>query len=600
MKTRDIRVNKELIWIGDDVEIIKLDNVSTQKISSKQRFSNELVTLVKQSFVGRSAKQLVVDYPILQGFFDTNKIINTEKLLSTEGKIQLLFDLAFRAQTILFNKQSRADNGVYYTPSNEVRPLMKKLASSQIKSLCEPACGTSILTLTFLDEYIIRHKDVPTVRCFDLSDEAASLSGLFIDLLISIRLGNKVLRDSNRKIICADISSNPFSEEEFELILMNPPYVKGAKKFLRAHNNDLTKFGTSNLTNVFMSYAFSRTSEFGKGLYILGEPVKWGNSYNKIVNQIYSNYKISDYLHSLSGFDSIQYEIFAIVIERVSKLQNKSNIIGRYASTLVLNLTKNDETIVKRMLENSRPLVEFTAQCTRGIYVKKDRIHSGTNFISSGKEMNAYQSQTNYGIDKFKDGWKEIFDQRRLIVKAKRGKLLHATVAEPGIATTDNVVNIAPKELPLFTFLAFLNSAPVSFFLTEVIFCGNSESARILDGIYLQKLIFPKLNTIELKKLEKLGKFIYLEVLKSADAGFDNWHLELGRDARKIDSTITNLPINEALKEIDEILFKAFGIKPKEAATIMGRYGRVLTSQKKIQKPPLNETKIIPYTTYCI
>lgn len=509
------------------------------------------------------------------------KIDKTIELTKRE-KIDELFQLAFEAQVVFFNEQTRIENGIYYTPAAGVRPMIRKMASRKIESICEPACGTGILTLIFLDEYLSNFKRAPIVKCFDLSPIAAELTKTFVHALIFLKTG-EYSKPAGVEIISNDISNVPFENENFDILLMNPPYVKGAQKFIKQKHHDLMQFGSSNLTNVFMSYAFAKLKSNGSGLFILGEPVKWGNSYSGIVEKIHNEFTTMDYVHSLENFDSIQYEVFAISIKRNIGYKENKKTVGSKLGTLAINLSAKDNQTFQKILNSSKPLQDFMSVCTRGIYVKKNILKVGANFISSGTEMNAYVSQANYSVSKSGTGWKQIFDQKRIIIKAKRGKLLHAALAEAGIATTDNIVNFYPKNISMHVMLAYLNSAVVSYFLTEGIFCGNAESARILDGVYLEKLPFPKLSDIDKIKIEKFSKMIVSEVDSLSKSKHSIWHLEIGRDSQKIDSNLLSTKINICLREIDRILFRAFQIDEKTGSEISDRFGRLITS-KNVQK----------------
>lgn len=566
------------------MEMIKLKQESSKKtFSNKQQFGKRLISLLEVIYAQKDFKQLLSQNPILQQFVGRKGDGNESIPKTKEALTQQIFKLAFEAQTVFFNTQSRVDNGVYYTPSEEIRPMTKKLAATAVASVCEPACGTGLLTLTYIDEYLSKYKKAPKIRCFDIAEEAVALTKIFLNALLYIKIGAQSIKQVDVRIECADISMGPFPNEKFDLVLMNPPYVKGAQKFLKKKQDEIMDFGTGNLTNVFMSYALNRLSENGKGLFVLGEPVKWGNSYRGIIERIYQNYSITDYKHSLGKFDSIQYEVFGIAVEKEKVSKVRRQTVGRRVGTLAVNLSPEDESVLGRMIANSKPLSEFTQKCTRGIYVKKDYLRPGTTFISSGTEMNAYHSQAVFGLPKSEVQWKDIFDTERLIIKAKRGKLMHASICDAGIATTDNIVNLSPKNTSLPLMMAYLNSAAASYFLTEAIFCGNSESARILDGIYLEKLPFPELSAWDKKKIEKLSEMVFGKVNDYVDENYEVWHLELGRDAKKIGNELLNLPVNEALREIDNIFMRSFGIDSKSAEKILARYGRILT-HKKSQK----------------
>lgn len=564
---------------------------STRKATTpKDAFATDLFSLLGAIHRSDSQSAIRKAYPEIEklgllGSMSKKEISSAKDSLKSE-----IFRLAFTAQSIFFDAETRDQKGMFYTPASQVAPMLCKAASKKVSSLCEPACGTSLLTLTFLSSYIDRHGDVPKVFGFDVCQTAVHLSNIFVRALMQIYLGaDSRSFHSNIKIVCSGIFEIPFKGTDFDLILMNPPYVKGASKGRLGIDKVLTSYGTSNLTNVFISYAFNMLSKAGKAVLVLGEPVKWGNSYSRIVNDILNKFHVSDYMHRLEAFDSINYEVFAVALQRDvgNNAIKASHNHCRKINTLALNLSDSDRHIFERIFKRSEPLSEFIEECTRGVYVKKETLRVGKTFISSGSDMNAYCADFGFSIPKSGASWKRIFSQERIIVKAKRGKLVHAAIAPGEVATTDNIINLIPKNISQDAMLGYLNSSFVSYFLTEGIFCGNSESARILDRVYLEKIAVLNLSEIQWKSIQKNARLVKRYVDDLRDKGNEVWHAELGRDQVKIGDQIKAHPMNVALKFIDEIILDHLGLEEKQKEDIQLRYGRVIT-----YKPALKLKKV--------
>ncbi|MES2528685.1 MAG: N-6 DNA methylase [Bdellovibrionota bacterium] len=494
----------------------------------------------------------------------------------------LILATAFQSQRITFSTQERADHGSYYTDSNEIEKLYKQIDIKNVSKLLEPGCGAGCLIIQYL--YMLKTEKklscFPEIKAFDMNEKAVTFAKLLIKLAMKDLLGDSFGKVFAEKvnIQCRDILKIDFRfKEEFDLILMNPPYaqLKGEKV-----SSDKGKYGKGNFTNLFMEYGFENLSKKGQILYILGGPSKWGNSYRDINEKLLNEFKFIDFIPSLNGFMDIEYDTFAFLARKSEgKNENKAQ---RKVNTLCFHVNSIEERILNATASKGVPLTSLLAEVTRGAYIPaKLKITSGRkNFISSGSNINSFTLNSVDGTCE-KEYWKKIFDTKRVILKAKRGKLLHSTICNEGIATTDNLVNMSlkDKDWTLEGISLLLNSSYMSFFAHTFVFCSESELARIIDKPYLEKFLVPNLSEIELAKFNFLAKRIF-----QLTQNKDYWHFDLERDSQKIEANIIGSEENILLREADEIIFTALGLDQKEKEYIFNKFSKVLHSLKPSQK----------------
>lgn len=569
---------------------------SSERESFSKSFSAQLGATLLEIHGDKTAEELLKIYPELVHLkIHLTTLRNTQPSQGTAGLDHLadkLLDLSFRWQT-KFGGDTRSSNGMFFTPTKELVSAYNKLVQMEPElRVLDPACGSGSLSLAYLYWALKKStKNIPRIYGFDLNPELVAVSSILTRAMLAIFEPTKfrTIAKSNFQFEVSSIEQMiSIKAGSFDVVVMNPPFVRGGGNtpFMKGAQS----FGGGNLTNSFYALAFHALHKKGRALFVFGEPVKWGFSYRDICSSLVNDWNILWHLNSIENFDQIQYETFSVVAERKSEKQKSNPFTARLQSvtadtgSLALQLNKLDLMAWKNIQPKTVKLAGLIKQASRGVYTKLP-ICAGKNpnFIPSGRFINAYTINSIFKIEPTKSIWKDVFNQKRILIKAKRGKLLQATYCSEGIATTDNITNMVVNEKSMSTLclLGVLNSSFVSYYLNTFIFCGNSESARILDGVYLERIRIPKLSSAEQKKIEISVKKIMAEVKKHSNVGWDTWHLEVGRDHQEIeDRGIMNEAINVESKKIDRVIFKRLSLPRMVQANIEKNFGRVFYYMK--------------------
>jgi len=95
---------------------------------------------------------------------------------------------------------------------------------------------------------------------------------------------------------------------------------------------------------------------------------------------------------------------------------------------------------------------------------------------------------SNYEI-KFKTKISQL-NTDRIVLKVMRGKRLSAIFVTKEILTTEKLVNIVinDERIDIFYLLAVINSKLVSFYMQKVVFSDTTETSRVMDNFFLEKI----------------------------------------------------------------------------------------------------------------
>jgi hypothetical protein len=498
---------------------------------------------------------------------------SAEKVAIDMDTKSLILHIAFESQRYNLTKKQRADFGSYYTNPKELEAMFEKIKNKKVFNVLEPGCGTGTLIIQYL--YSLKNQgqiEVPNITAFDLNANATTLASLLIKLTLKDILGKSFLSIFNKRVhlLNKNVLSLDFTKSNtYDLILMNPPYAK--TKDIKT-SKEIGSLGKSNFTNIFIEYAFNKLNDDGQILFILGSSSKWGNSYSKINKVLLDQFKFIDFKYKLNSFIDINYETFAFLAKKSSNVTE--NEIQKKLNTLCFHINKTEESILEKVIKTSIPLTDLFSEVTRGAYIPTgDRqTHRNNNFISSGSNINSY---TINEVDAYcsQEHWKNIFNEKRIILKAKRGKLLHSTVCEKNIATTDNIINIQLKNqrLTIETVSMIINSTFMSFFAHTFVFCSETELARIIDKPYLDKFVIPKFSKRDIDALNKISKIVFNLTEKE-----DQWHYDFERDKSKISTKVMGSKVNTLLRDADDIIFNTLKLSTSEKDYLINGFSKII------------------------
>ncbi len=121
------------------------------------------------------------------------------------------------------DKQLKKNNGQYYTPDDIAQVMSKWFDTLDGSNICDVACGTGKLILTFLD-LIGKEKAVQLIRdgkLFLYDNDAIALNVCKTSILLKY---GKDLKDKIN-IVCGDFMSKNISLPENCKVISNPPYT---------------------------------------------------------------------------------------------------------------------------------------------------------------------------------------------------------------------------------------------------------------------------------------------------------------------------------------------------------------------------------------
>lgn len=197
--------------------------------------------------------------------------------------------------TSILPSETRAANGVYYTPPNLTARLIDLAENAGINwqnaTVLDPACGGGaflapvalrmISTIEETDsESVIQHVE-EHLRGFEIDPFSAWLSQVFLEVALSkhsIRTG----RRPKVMVEVRDTLQTTSHEHKFDLIIGNPPYgkIKLSKALREAYSDSL--FGHANLYGLFVQLALSMVKPAGVIAFLTPTSFLGGEYFKKL------------------------------------------------------------------------------------------------------------------------------------------------------------------------------------------------------------------------------------------------------------------------------------------------------------------------------
>jgi hypothetical protein len=249
---------------------------------------------------------------------------------------------------------------------------------------------------------------------------------------------------------------------------------------------------------------------------------------------------------------------------------------SRIANVIIFRgLSEDEQKIIDKIDSHSIRLREICEDSFRGLYIPDDE----KEFLKRGKWkfVNKVPDVQRYKIDKIKmidishNGKylklaKRIL-QPRLFLKVLRGERL---VAYPDVngeyLTTEKLVNFIITRDFLYHYNALagiINSKIPSFYIQRILFSRTTETSRVMDLIYSQYIPIPIINFSN-----RSQKKLHDDLVALVDVMLDlNKKIQTAKGSKKEQ---IQRQIEKTDKEIDEIVYKLYGITEKERKIIEG------------------------------
>ncbi len=386
----------------------------------------------------------------------------------------------------------------------------------------------------------------------------------------NIKTGNSLINDPEIAGKKAFDWQKEFSEimknGGFDIIVGNPPWgaeINKEQRLFLHEKYDLNKNLDS--AEYFIHQISKLLKSEGYFNFIVPKSIifykKWETSRNLILSK-----KVKYIADVGLAFDSVNLESFIFSFKN-EKTNNNNNIdiykfspikrivpvkeyiklstipqIVMQKNSIFITTEINIEilNIINKIQDKNSFIEDFDREVFRGLYIedsiKKEILDTGDiRFVNKVPDVSRYEIKKirNICIKKYLEKYNTKIKQlgkNRIIIKVFRGKYLTCTYVDKNIITTEKLVNLIIKDekINIFYLLAILNSKLISFYMQKAIFSDTTETSRVMDDYFVQKIPLLKIDEKEqdkfivnakllLSKKEELNEFKnnFIEILKS-------------------------------------------------------------------------------------
>lgn len=387
-------------------------------------------------------------------------------------------------------------------------------------------------------------------------------------------------------------------EGGFDVVIGNPPYGAKLSENENKYMKDKYRTKTKDSAAYFLELAW-RLSKNKFGM-IVPKTITFYSAWQSIREFLLNNTTLYRLLDSGITFEEANYEQIVLCFEKIpskkeviiqraepiKKPAEPKQIIddgivptsySKIANVIIFRgLSKDEQKVIDKINSNSIQLGEICEQSFRGLYIpdsEKEALKKGKwKFINKVPDVQRYKIEKIKMIDishneKYLNLAKKIL-QPRIFFKVLRGERL---VAFPDIngefLTTEKLVNFIAKRGSNYHYNALagiINSKVPSFYLQRILFSRTTETSRVMDLIYSQFIPIPKIdfsNRHQKKLHDDLIALvdIMLNLNKKPQTAKGSEKEQIQRQIEKTD------------REIDELVYKLYGITEEERKIIEGK-----------------------------
>ncbi len=335
-----------------------------------------------------------------------------------------------------------------------------------------------------------------------------------------------------------------FNEGGFDIIIGNPPYFKIEK------NNPLTqieeyneiKMAFVNASALFLNRSFKLLKSNGYLGFIVPKQIAFTNSWQKLRDKIFKQYKILYVIDCGKAFEGVLLEQVIIILEKDAnnkdnliklgkaidksviidgevrqelcqiedliflqyndiinrikeKTEKNSNLLGNISDMqlgLGINRLKNLGVFTEKKLKNSLVILS-------GIDIQKYFLRSYLYFDKNHPELKNYQ-------DRIIDSPKMKIVAQRIVAHIRDHIKITATIDNVSSLSLNTVLKIYPKDIEdIYYILGILNSELISYYLYKFVYNNAIRSMDFYPG-YASKTPIFKANESQKKEITKLVK----------------------------------------------------------------------------------------------
>ncbi len=306
---------------------------------------------------------------------------NSENFYSlTFSKPSLLADYFSNIITAQKLMHERQKLGQFFTPINTALKFVDffnyKTNKTKIK-ICEPACGTAILSAAFIEKLCTFNKvSAIELTCYEIDDSILNYTNLVLQKLkdycehngvsFNYSLINKDFILENKHIFDDDVNNG-----YYDVVISNPPFFKLNNYDNRVKIAQKIIFGLPNIYTIFYYISTKIVKNNGHLLFLIPRSFCSGSFFKQYRNQFVDYIKFNKIFHFAADnkiFDShsVLYEFillhsqkkkattYNIKISHADKIDNITNITYNYRFNINTNLlplaaSKKDLAILKKI-----------------------------------------------------------------------------------------------------------------------------------------------------------------------------------------------------------------------------------------------------------
>jgi len=238
----------------------------------------------------------------------------------------------------------------------------------------------------------------------------------------------------------------------------------------------------------------------------------------------------------------------------------EQDVMLRTSALIVADISDLAYEAIKKIQHAKEFLENYEREVFRGLYLPdqlKEKILGKGKYLYVNKvpDVSMYVIEKVYKVNlsEYLSEYGEIIkrlQRDRIIVKVLRGSRLTCAYATKELLTTEKLVNLIvnPEVLNPYYVLGLLNSKLTSFYLGKALFSDITETSRVMDDCYLNKVPIKRLSLNEQKPI--VSRVTKILAAKRANPQADTSPLE---------------------REIDQLVYGLYGLTEDEIAIVEGK-----------------------------